>query len=351
MAIRLFAVSMISIFIPLYLLQLNFSLASVFAYYAVMNAVHAIAVIPAAKMASFFGFKHAILFSIPFVVTFFALLYTIELYHWHLFILAFFVGINRAFFWIGYHTDFSQFSDGKNRGSEIGLGKIFSSLSHASGPLIGGVLLTLFGFKFLFVVVSVLLFASAIPLFFTKDIHSPVHFSIKQIFFDQKLKDFLGFIGYGVESGVRIILWPMFIFLTILNDFALLGFVKSLYLFFSVSFVFIIGRFADVKRKLVLRIGALLSAVIWGIKIFITTSLQVYIIDAIHGMVKPAVEIPFDALTYDKAGKKNIVQFIIFREISIQAGRMSLFIAMIFVSDFLTSFIFGGTASLLLLLF
>ena len=188
-AIKSFASSMITIFIPIFLLKLDYSLTHVLIFYAILNATHALFVIPAAKISSKYGYKHSIFFSIPILIVFYLALYTLEQFHWPLYLLAIIFGVNNALYWIGYHVDFSIFSDKKNRGEEIGTTRIINSIFHVFGPIIGGLILTFIGFQALFVTVSVLLLASAIPLFFSKDIHKPVPLSFKRIFKGQQIKD------------------------------------------------------------------------------------------------------------------------------------------------------------------
>lgn len=350
-ALRSFAISMISIFIPIYLLKLDYTLASVFLFYAMSNAVHALFVIPAARIASKKGFKHSMLYSVPLLIAFYILLHTLELYNWPLYLLAVISGANNALFWTGYHVDFSKFSDRKNRGKELGTAKIVSSMAHVAGPLIGGLVLTFIGFKTLFVLVSVLLVASVAPLLLSRDIHEPTDFSIKETFRGQKLGDLLAFMGHGIESGVGKVIWPIFIFFSILNKYSLLGLVSTLSLFFSLVFAFIVGRLSDVHRRKVLKTGSLFNAILWGVRSLVRTSLQVFIVDSFYGMSQTLVNIPFDALCYDKANRSNIVRFIMFREIMIQVGRVLLFISMLFIAELTTSFLFAGGSTLLHLLF
>jgi len=350
-ALRSFALSMISIFIPIYLLKLNYSLFSVLVFYIVLNSAHALFVIPAAKISSRFGFKHSIFFSIPVLIIFYLSLYTLEQYNWPLFILAIILGISNALFWIGHHIDFSKFSDSKNRGKEIGTANIISSVFYVIGPFIGGSILLLLGFKALFVMVSIILMVSIIPLFFSKDIYDPMNFTIKSIFKGQKIRDALTFMGHGIESGVGMTIWPIFIFFSILNNYLTLGLVSSLSLSFSLIFIFIVGKFSDIHRKLILKIGAVSNAIIWGIKSFVKTSLHVFVIDSFYGISQTLISIPFIALSYDKANEDNIVKFIIFREITIQIGRILLFTVMLFITDLIISFIFSGGVSFLYLLF
>jgi len=350
-AIRSFALSMISIFIPIYFLSLNYSLKEVFLFYAVIYGVHTLVTLPAGFLVSKFGFKHCILFSLPFLIAFYALLYTLGSFGWSILLLAFLFGINSALFWVGFHTDFARFSDKKYRGEELGLVNIFSSLAGVAGPLIGGLIIAFIGFHLLFALVLVLIFFSAIPLFFSKDIHEPFNFSLRQIFTDHRIEDCLAFFGHGVEIDAYAVLWPTFIFLFILNDFPLLGFVAALSLFFSLLSTFVIARLSDIKRKAMLRIGALFNALIWGLRTAISTSLQVFIIDSFYGISKIMKQVSFNALSYDKATRENILEFILFRELIIPLGRASLFISMIFLSDFKIGFIFASAASLLYLLF
>lgn len=346
-SIKSFALSMISVFIPIYLLKLNYSLTSVFLFYVIINLTHALFIIPAAKISSRFGFKHSILFSIPLLITFFLLFFTLNLYGWPLYLLAVIFGLSNSLFWIGYHVDFSKFSKKKYRGEEIGLARILTSTFSMIGPLIGGIILAFISFKFLFIIVSSLLFVSVIPLFYSRDLHNPVNFSVKQIFTDQKFKDYFSFLAHGVETGMAFTVWPIFIFFSILNNFTSLGFIVSISSISSVIFIFMIGKFSNKKGRFVLRIGAFFNAVIWGIKTFAKTFMHVFILDFFHGMTRTAISVPFDALSYDKANKSNIVEFIIFREIIIQTGRVILFVSMMFIADLASIFIFGGAASLL----
>jgi len=352
-AIRSFALSMIFIFIPIYLLQLDYSLSIVLTFFAVLAGVHAIGTFPAAKIASKYGFKHSIFYSVPFLIVAYLGLHSIDVFPWLFYIVAILIGISNAFFWTGFHVDFAKFSDKKHRGSEVGLSGVIGALVHAVGPIVGGFILVLFGFKILFIFVSILLFISVFPLFFSRDIHNSINFSIKGVFRGQKIKDGLALLGFGFEHAVGIVIWPIFIFFSILGEqYTSLGFVTSLSLVFASIFMIFIGKVSDKYRHVVLKIGAIANAIIWIIKSFIRTTLQVYIVDMFYGVTKTSVNIPFGALSYDKANKSDIVKFTVYREFMINAGRTIFFIVMIFIADITSSFIFGGSVgSLLQLLF
>lgn len=350
-AIRIFALSMIGVFVPIYLMNLGHTFASVMLFYAVLCSTHVLCVFPAAKFSSRFGFKHTILFSIPFLILFYAMLYTIEQYMWPLYVLGLLFGINNAFFWIGYHMDFARFSDRGSRGEEVGLAKIAFSLFSVAGPLAGGLILEFTGFSILFILVSVSLILSVTPLFFSHDVHEKMEFPLRSVFSGQSIRDFISYLGRGMEHSSGVVVWPVFIFFFIFNDYLALGFVSSLSLLFSLFFAFVVGRFSDIDSRLILRLGGLFNAAVWALRAIVRLPLHVYITDSLYGMSQSAVQIPFDALNYDKANMENRLRTIMFREISINMGGFLLYLIMFLAGSFILGFTIAGGASLLYLLF
>jgi len=353
-AIRAFAFSLAGVFIPVYLYQLGYSFTTIFFFYGILGLITAVFSLISAKVFSKVGLKHCMLISMPFLIILFALLYTLETFKWPIILLSLIYGIHAAFFWVPYHIDFTKFSDKKQRGMEVGFSKIVASIFAALGPLAGGLILAFFGFHILFITVIIFLIGSIIPLFLTKEIHQRFHFSLKEFFQGQKLKEVLGFIGYGAEVRLGWVVWPLFIFLFILGEkYISLGIVSSLALFSGMVFTFLAGRLSDPKkRKGILKIGAGANAVIWVIKSFIVTPIQVIITDIFYGATQATMHVPFDALSYDKARKRNVTGMILQREFYIHLGIFLMFmILMIFVNSIIEIFRYGGPLSSLLRFF
>src|SRR3990172_1971196 len=126
LAIRAFSLSLIGVFFPIYLYKIGYPLFS-----------------------SKYGIKHSILISIPFLIGFFFLLYSIGTYNVPLILLALFDGISTAMFWVPYHIDFAKFSSKKNRGKQIGVAAITASVISVLGPIAGAGILVFAGFKVL----------------------------------------------------------------------------------------------------------------------------------------------------------------------------------------------------------
>jgi MFS family permease len=350
-AIRSFAISMIGIFIPIYLLQIGYQLQEVFWFFIVVSLTQIFFAIPAAHIASRFGFKHSILFSVLPLILSIAGFYSLEQFSWLFYLVAVLVGFAGDLYWISYHIDFSLFSDHDHRGREVGMAQVAALLFHVLGPIMGGYLLVSSGFHILFLMVSVLLVVSVVPLFFTEDRHQPWKLSLRELFKNQSLRDAVVFMAHGIEIGAGLIVWPIFIFYSVLNDYSALGFITSLSLFLSLIFTFAVGSVSDGRKRLVLRIGTILNALVWMGRYLVQTVFQVAFVDSLYGASQTLIRIPFNAMTYDKANKVDIVKYVVSREIAVHTGRIVLFSGLLFFVPLGGSLIIVGAISLLYLIF
>lgn len=349
MAIRSFTIALIGIFVPIYLLNNGYGLSEVIFFSIILNLSHIIFIIPAAKFCAKYGFKHSMFVSIPFLVLFFFMLHSIKI--WPIYLVGAVYGINNALYYMGYNIDFARSSDKGKRGQEIGTAKIVSAIFIVFGPLLGGLLLTMFGFKVLFTVAAVLLFMSIIPLFLTKDVHEPFNFNFKDIKLLNFKGDILPYMSYGAETGASSVFWPIIIYFTILGNFNSLGLATSLMLFFGLIFMYFTGKFVDKNKRKILRYGSLVNALVWLTRALIITPIQVFVVDSIKGISQTLYEVPFLALSYDKAAKKRLIEYTIFRELSIQSGRTVMFILILLVGEVKLSLFIGSLSSMIYLLF
>jgi len=340
---------MINIFIPIYLYKIGFSLSMIFIFFALISLFHAAGAFPAGKLAAKVGFKHAILMSIPLLIIAYVFLYTIETYNWPLIIPAGLIGIHNAIFWTSYHIDFSKWSKSKDRGKSVGFAGMLVYLFAVGGPFIGGLILATLGFNILFIIVSLILISSAIPLFFTHDYYESTDIKLSHVFQHSK-KDFLSFFGHGVETGVGEVLWPLFIFISIKESFTLLGSVASLSLLFSAGVVLLIGFVADFRRRLILSLGSVFHGMVWISKMFIGTPAGLFTTDALHGITKSMSHTPYAAIIYDKSNQTNRIEFLVAREVTFHLSRTAFLIAMVFIADLYIGFMIGSFTSLLYML-
>lgn len=352
MGLRAFALSLLAIFIPLYLLDLGYTLKSVLWMFALWSFIHLILTPLVAKCVSKYGIKHTILFSlIPLIVGYLAL-YSIETYSWPLWLISLLFALSSTMYWFAYHLDFSKFSNHKKRGKEIGKSKIITALFLVAGPAAGGFLATTVGFQILFLISILILMLSSIPLFMSQDVHEPIKFSLKDVFKGTKIKDFLSFFALGFESGMTLVIWPIFLYMTVLTSYKAVGLVYSVSLIVSLVAIFFVAKLTDVKRRLTLKVGAVVNSVVWIVRSFVKIPLHAYAVDSFYGASKSSVLVPFDAIAYDKANEsKDLIKFTMFRELSIHTGRTVIFLVMIPIANLVIGFYLAAGISLLYLLF
>jgi MFS family permease len=329
---------MITIFIPIFLLKIGYGLTDVLGYFLIQAFAMIGAVFIAGHVDARFGFKHAILFSSPLFIIFFVLLYTLQSQQWPLALLAIVWALANAMFWVSYHTDFSRFSEKGKRNKQVGISKIMAGGSTILGPVVGGIIVTLFSFEALFILVSLLIIVSTIPLFFSRDTHQPIRFSIKELFTDFKPKEALGFLTHGFESSMLVEVWPIFVFLFVFTELALIGLAGTTIFFFFMLFVITISVIDDKWKGIVLKIGAILNGITWALKAFVQIPLHVFLLDTSHGSTRAMLSLPMDAITYDRAKEGNEIEYVMFREVNIHAGKALMMILLLGLVTFASPF-------------
>ena len=164
MALTSLAFSLIGIFIPIYLLhELGYGF-DVVMYFLLISSVSQIIIYPAVlKLTSWFGLNKILILSVPIRVGYLLMLKALETTTISLTLIAFVGMLGTAMFWFPYHRRFIEATDSKRRGSELGLRYALSALFAILGPLLGGFVVTMFGFDALYIAVIVILILSVIP--------------------------------------------------------------------------------------------------------------------------------------------------------------------------------------------
>jgi len=249
LGVRAFSFGLISIFIPLFLINLGYSLFEVFLFFAFTSVFHILSLLPSAYLSSKIGFKHTIIVSQPFLITFFVLLYFLEFFPIPIILIAFFSGVYSGVFWLAFHSAFAENSDDGVQGKEVAFGAIITSIFSATAPVIGGLVIVFLDFSYLLVFVTLLILASIIPLLLTKDKKDTVDFSVRKIFANRNKHHSLGYLGYGFYARGFALFWPLILF-SILGSYITLGLITTVLLVFSLIATIVFGSFFDKKKKI-----------------------------------------------------------------------------------------------------
>lgn len=350
-ALRAFALSLIALFVPLYLyIELGYSLAQTLNFFIFYSVIFAVFTPLAAKFAARYGIKHSILLSVPFYLAFIVLLYLLPKIETPLVLISGLMGLSQAFYWMGMHLVFYRSSHHDHRGEEFGKQAFFSILPALFGPLVGGFLIKFVGFNLVFVFVSLVLLSSALFLFLSREKHIGYRFSIRSIFNKDHWKNSLFFVSLGVRVIALGVVWPLLVFL-ILKDYFSLGMVGALLSGVSAALLWLTGKYSDrIDKRKIIRWAASFESVSWFLRALVSTAGQIFGVTIFGAISYGALESPLGALQYDKA-KTNPTAYFVSREVFICLGRVLLLVFVLMTDSLSGGMVFTGVANLAAWLF
>lgn len=357
-AIMNIALALISLFIPIYLYQLGYSIPWVILFYLITPLYFVILTLFTPKIISKYGIRHSILFSTPPIIIFYLGLNYLPTYPILFFILPFFMALSESLLWIAFDIYFLKFSKREVRGEQLSISYIIAISTSIIGPILGALLITNFGYNLTYTIGAALAFVSIFPLFLSKEFKRKLNFSHKDLFKyllnKKNLNTNLSFIGYSIESQVNFVLWPLFIFI-ILKDIFEVGSIVSLTTLVSVIVILVMGRLTDIKNKRnLIKIGAILNSLAWFFRIFVNTKFKIFLSDIFKRSSFNILLIPWATYTYDIAKKKNYFEYFVARQLIFKGTRIIVLPLIILIfyllpikTAFIATFIISGLATLL----
>lgn len=355
-AIKSFAVSMIAIFEPIFLFNIFHSIKWVILFYLLVYLCYFFLIPLGGHLVSRHGFEHSILLSIPLIIFYFFLLYQIKNYYFLFFIAPFILAIYKSIYWPAQHTDMAHYGNSYQRGTEVSICFSLYNIISIIGPLVGGFIISIFGFKVLFLLSSFIMFTSAIPLFSTKEFFIPNDFSyvaaMRRFFkphanYTRKVE--LAFLGFGAEL-IRIIIWPIFIYLVI-GDYKVIGILITLSLSIASICSLIIGKAIDRKKGgMIIKASVIFSFFTWIFRYFLASLTGIFIIDFLDRNIEQGISLPVRAFAFEEGKKRGFLKYIVFSEMSLAIGKILISIISLIILSFTDScfliFFIAGVFSL-----
>ncbi len=327
-AIRTFATSTIMIFIPIFLLKNNYSFIEVGLYVVFCYLSSMFTCYLALKLASKKGVKHCIIVSVPTTILFFFMLYNLAIItatlgnFWTILLLGISHSLAGSFYWMGFHLEFSKFSDVKKSAKQVGITNVISTIFAILGPLFGAIIITTYSFNALFVIVMVLMGISLVPLLFSSEYHEPFNFSFKEAILKRKDHKNWPFIAEGIRDMAARIYWPVLLYVLYIS----LKEIGGIYVVSNTLLVLVtlyLGKVINKKNKSkILRIGTFLNSITLIIRTLFKTITIIAIVQGAGGLTWAMVHIPFSSTYYNNCKKNGIGYSVYFRELYLDIGRV-----------------------------
>lgn len=350
--IREFSLALISIFIPIYLLNLGYPLSQVFLFYMFFDIFGLGAIFLIAKLIGKIGLKHCMLLSSPLTIILFLLLLALKSFTIPLFIISIVFMFASMLYWIPFHLDFCRTSDKKERGMEYALVSSISSIFVAVAPFVGALIINKYGFSPLYILGCILIFVAMIPLFFTKELKEKHKLNFKQFLTShKKYAKFL--IAESTITRTTLVVWPIYIYLT-LESVISLGIIETAMRFVLAAVPLFVGPMIDrAKNLFVLRLGAYGNSVTLLVRGFLVTFTQIFVLNIVSGVFMAFRDAGFFVTFYNKANKIGAIKLIMLREFYLRIGRGSLMFILFLLAlkessyVFLTAFFITAVSSII----
>jgi MFS family permease len=301
--LRSLATSVVGLFIPVYLHGLGYSVRTIFAFFIVFFIARIVIDPLSALIVGRIGPKHTIALSTISNIIVLLMLLTMKDMGWPLYFIAVAYSLTNSMFFIAFHTDFSKIKHTKHGGKELGYVTILEKLGGVAGPLIGGVIATIYSPSYTIVLSIVLFLASLIPLFLTNEpvkVHQKL--TLKGFKIRSHSREIVSYACLNAENVISILLWNFYLSLAIFvtSPYVKIGTVVAISTALSLLSVQFVGRRVDAKKgRLLLKRGVIANSLIHIGRLFVASPVGVLITNILNDPVTVMFRMPFVKQFYD----------------------------------------------------
>lgn len=345
--------SLVSIFVPIYLYNLGYSLRTILLVYMVDFAARIILQPLAGRFIARFGPKHGLVLAVFFSIIALMLLTTLRSSPNVLWLIPLASAALNVFHFLAFMTYFARsYEEGKVSKQVSILSQLIITVT-TIGPFIGGIIATALGLHIALVIAICFVLASLIPLTASSEPFTRQRFSLRDLPWRQMKTDVLGSYGRAIEARSAKIVWPLAIFLLV-GTYAEVGLITTI----SFLAIIIANRVATVlvktRPRTIMWVGSIGNAGAHLGKVMVDGSVGATIVNFLDGVTNTFSMIPFQSALYRHARSNNTVSFVTAFNSVNDLGSLSLF-AVLFGATFLLptagvlilGFILGAIGALL----
>jgi MFS family permease len=234
-------VSLVVIFVPIFLLKSGYSFSAVLLYLLLQQLLAAVLQYPAGRLLQYLHPHHQLAIGTLWYAVFFGLLTTLHAYHWPLGLLALVWALNRTMYWAAFHYSFGLARAHVRGGRQIAGITALVVLAQTAAPAIGGIVATVFGIKYIYMLAIITLLIAVIPMLKTENGPPRVKLQLSWHEIWNMRRDSLANICNGIVVLAEQNLWPLLVFLVV-SSYAGVGLLSSTIAVASIGVTLYVGR-------------------------------------------------------------------------------------------------------------
>lgn len=236
-----FGVSLVAIFIPIFLLKTGYSFTTILAYLAGQQLLAAVLQYPATALMRYIRPHSMLIIGDAWAAVMFGLLATLPTHHWPLWLIAIPWALNRVTYWVGFHATFSIARGHKTSTKQIAGINALNILASTGAPAVGGLVATFAGIKYVYAGAVLLLILAILPMMSSLQGPKRMPMKLSWKFVKNMRRDaFANFCNSMVITAESCI-WPLFVYLLV-SSYAGIGLLSTVIAVASVFFTLYVGK-------------------------------------------------------------------------------------------------------------
>ncbi len=330
------AISLAAIFVPIYLLNLGFSFKEVLVYILIQQLFAIVLQYPVCWLLKYIRPHHMMVVGVLGQVLLFGLLVTIQEHKWPLYLLSFAWAIERTAYWAAFHYVFAQARAHDKSGHQIAGLSALSTLAATVAPAIGGIMATVFGINYTYVIAITLLIISILPMLGSRKGPNKVSIIMPRLEILKMKKDATANFFNGIVLMSEGVVWPLFVFL-IITTYAGVGILSSVIAVTSIIVTLYVGRKSDdgLGSKYLNR-GLGTYSITSLARVWVQSTFQIFGLNLFAGLGRSLYVTPFLNKYYSNSDGQYQLGYISIMELAFSVGAFSYALVLL-----LLSFTFG----------
>ena len=308
--------ALITIFVPIYLYQLNYPLWQIFGYFCLIGVFAGFQHFVSAYLIRFIGPNRIIALSDLSDIIAYMLLATLTVYGWPIWLIAFFKGSGKGLYWPAFHASFARDRNRKSPGTQIGILSSLLLLAGVIGPAIGGAVADNYGLQYVYLAGGALMLISALPLIFGPNEFAGYRLDYSKLKLKQAIWDYSAGFSYSLMSLTQMLVWPLVTFLFISN-YVGVGLLSSVITLASIAVTLYVGKREKKKGELgYIREGSILGAITGSFRLIAETAPAIFSTNLLSGVTYSLIHTPFVTRYYKNSDNEPRVEYVVGMELA-----------------------------------
>lgn len=316
-------VRLVSIFLPLYLLNIGLNPLEVVLFFAAYYGVRVFASLPCSWIACRIGYKRASLAASPLLLLFYLVLRGLESGGTELYAVGLVGSLGFNLYWMGMNPEVATSSHSSSREKETGYFVSMSQLSSVISPFVGGLVLATFSFEVLFLLASGIMALSFTPFLLSSEHRDSANHELIDFVGKMDRADIFAFLFRGSLGSGRKVVWPLYL-ATIIGSLGIGG-SGSLMALASAAVSIGVGKTVNSdNRGKVLAGGGIISALSYAGMSLVTGTGTALIVSALNGFATTSLTVPIYSRAQDHAEELDTAEYFAVREMLFGASKVAV---------------------------